>query len=196
MSATSETAICNLALIRIGKTRITSLTEGTTAADLCDLLYPQCRDDLLRSHPWNFATKRVTLALSSTTPNHEFTHYHVLPVDCLKVRRTSWEAEGIDGEYRIETVNGVRVLACNEDTVRIEYTAQITDTAIFDASFTDCLAQRIAAELAMPLADNQSLARSLWEVYRGKLAEAMTTDAQEGTPRDVVDASGWATARL
>lgn len=209
MSATSETEVCNIALTRIGHGQISSLTEGTKAADLCNLHYARTRDALLRAHPWNFATKRATLALSSTTPNHEFTYLHALPTDCLKVIRTSWEADGYTNAavygfpglsgyatdtvpYRIEG----RFLACNETTAKIEYTAQITDTAQFDANFTDCLAQRLAAELAMPLADNQALAKTCWDLYSAKLADAMTNDAQEGTPRDVVDVSGWLTARV
>lgn len=214
MSATSETEICNLALTRIGHAMISNLTEGTKAADLCALHYPRTRDALLRGHPWNFAVRRVTLAQLSTTPNHEFTYFHLMPTDCLKIIRTSWEADGSVGTavygfpglmgyadqvapYRIESLDGVgKVLACNEDTVKIEYIAQVTDTALFDDLFTDVLAQRLAAELAMPLADNQALAKSMWEIYTAKLADARTTDAQEGTPREAVDLGGWIVARV
>lgn len=96
-AVTSETEICNLALTSIGASMISSLDEGTKAADLCTLHYPRCRRALLRAHPWNFAIARVTLALSSTTPNHEFGYQHALPADCLKVIRTGWEADGTIG---------------------------------------------------------------------------------------------------
>jgi hypothetical protein len=209
MSATSEEEICNVGLSRIGHGIISSLTEGTKAADLCKLHYPRARDALLRAHPWNFAVKRATLGLSAIAPNHEFDYQHALPVDCLRVIRTDWEATGISNAaiygfpgimgytnanvpYRIEG----KFLLCNEDTAKIEYIAQITDTAQFDDLFTDCLAQRIAAELAMPLADNNALAKACWDLYAAKLAEAQTTDAMEGTPRDIVDTSGWLMARV
>lgn len=214
MSATSDTEICNLALSRVGnKRQISSLTEGTTEADLVNLHYARSRNALLRAHPWNFAIRRATLAQSSTTPNHEFDYYHVLPVDCLKVIRTNWEADGTFGTaiygfpglvggyetpipYRIESVAGVgRVLACNEATAKIEYIAEITDTALFDDLFTDLLAQRIAAEICPALTTNATMIKGLWEVYQSKLAEARTTDAMEGTPRAVVDDGGWLGAR-
>jgi hypothetical protein len=205
---TSETDICNMALDRLGHQTITSLDQGTKAADLCARNYPRSRDSLLRAHPWNFAIKRATLALSATTPNHEFTYQHALPVDCLKVIRTNWEAEGISGAaiygfpgmhgyadssvpYRIEG----RFLLCNETTAKIEYVAQITDTTQFDELFTDVLAQRLAAEIGQALTDNSSAVEKLWSIYQTKLNEARLTDAQEGTPREVVDLSPWLIAR-
>jgi len=59
----------------------------------------------------------------------------------------------------------------------------------------DLLAQRLAAELAPDFTDTQTLAKHMWEVYQIKLAEARTTDAQEGTPRDTVDVSPWVLVR-
>lgn len=189
--ATSETEICNLALSRLGQRQ--RIYGGSTVADECALHYPLCRDATLRAHPWNFAIRRATLAQDATTPNHEFDYRHALPTDCLKVIRTSWEAEGFyDTEYRIEG----RFLLCNEATAKIEYVARITDPAQFDELFTDVLAQRLAAELAVPVTDNHTLAEKLLGVYQTKLAEARSVDAQEGTPRAVVDTSPWITARL
>ena len=208
MAATSEVEICNLALTRIGHNMISALSENTKAGQLCNLHYARSRNAVLRAHPWNFAIKRATLALSATTPNHEFGYQHALPVDCLKVLRTSWEVEGSIGTaiygypgimgyanevtpYRIEG----RFLLCNEDTARIEYIAEITDTAQFDELFVDVLAQRLAAEIAMALTDNQAAAQTMREIYTSKLSEARSTDAQEGTPRAVLDQSGWIVAR-
>jgi hypothetical protein len=209
MSATTEVEICNLALTRLGHSMISSLAENTKAGNLCNLHYARTRNAVLRAHPWNFAIRRATLALDATAPNHEFTQRHALPVDCLKVLRTNWEADGTVGAavygypgimgyaheitpYRIEG----RYLLCNEDTVKIEYIAEITDVAQYDELFVDALAQRLGAELAVALTDNQSAAKTMWDIYSAKLAEARTTDAQEGTPRAIVDVSPWISARF
>lgn len=211
---TSPVDICNLALTRIGHSQISSLDENSKGADLCSLHYPICRDAVLRAHPWNFAIRRATLAQSSTTPNHEFEYYHVLPTDCLKVIRTDWEASGLastavygfpgihgyaggSAEYRIENVSGVgKCIATNERVVSIEYIAQIMDTAQFDPLFIDLLAQRIAAEVSIAFTDTQTVTKAMWDIYQSKLAEARTTDAQEGTPRDITDPSPWLAARV
>lgn len=198
----TETDICNLALTRIGHGQITSLSEGTKAADLCNLHYALARDFMLRDHTWNFSIRRTTLALSATAPNHEFTYQHALPSDCLKVIRTDLDdiAGGIEYSYPYSTgapyaIEG-RYLLSDEDTVKLEYVSRVTDTSQFDPGFVDCLAQRLAAELAMPLADNATLAKNMWDIYAAKLREARSVDAQEGTPREIVDATGWLTARL
>lgn len=204
----SETDIANLALSRLGHTSITSLAQGNKAATACQLHYPICRDAVLRAHPWNFAIKRETLAQDSTTPNHEFTYRHTLPTDCLKVLRTNWEADGISSTavYGFPGMNGYnaemapyriegRFLLANESVVKIAYIARIEDAAQFDALFVDLLAQRLAAEIAPAITDTQSVAKSMWDIYTMKLAEARTTDAQEGTPIDIVDVSPWIQAR-
>jgi hypothetical protein len=203
---TSVTDICNIALSRIGHGQITDFDSDTTkAGDICRLQYPICRDTLLRMHPWNFAIKRVSLALSATTPVFEYTYAFAMPTDCLKIVRTSWEANGWSNKddatrefwaqpsipYRIEG----GFLLCNDDTAIIEYVAKITDPAQYDAMFVDVLAQRLAAEIAMNLTDNQSFTKTAWDMYAIKLNEARTIDAQEGSARDIVDDSAWLQAR-
>ena len=204
----SETDICNMALDRLGHHTISSLDQGTKAADLCLRNYARCRDSLLRAHPWNFAISRSTLAQDATTPAFEFDYQHALPTDCLKVIRTSWEADGMSGAaiYGFPGINGYagatvpyriegRFLLCNEDTASIEYVSQITDTTQFDELFVDVLATRLAAEIGMALTDNSSAVEKMWGVYQTKLNEARLMDAQEGSPREVVDLSPWITAR-
>lgn len=216
--ATSETEIANLALSRIGKNNpITSLTENTVAAELCRLHYPICRDYLLRSHLWRFAIRRAALTRITATPAFEFDYAFQLPNDFLRLVRSSLEASkfsgpaiygypGINGyanegqSYRLEgmTISGVatRVIVCNDDTLSIEYVAKVTDVAQFDPMFTDVLAQYLAANICMPLADNASLAESVMAIYKDKLSDARSTGAMEGTPREVVDVSPWIAARV
>lgn len=211
MSAPSETHICNIALSRIGHNKpITDIaTDTSTAGDLSRLHYDICRDSILRAHPWNFAIKRAELSSAATSPNHEYDYAFALPVDCLRVIRTSWEATGWSARdeavrvfwdmptvpYRIENHQGARSLLCNESSVSIEYIAKVEDTTLFDAMFTDLLAARLAAEFAMPLADNATLAKNAWDIYGQKMSEARVMDAQEGSARDVVDTSPWIQAR-
>ena len=193
MSVTSEPQIANVALTRLGHLQIVTFDDGTKPSDLCRLHYPICRDALLRMHAWNFAIRRVALALSATAPNHEYSYAYALPTDCIRVIRTGLEADGFSGiDYRIEG----KFLLTDETPVNIEYVARITDVTQFDDMFVDVLAQRMAAEMAMPLTDNASLTKTAWDIYTTKLQEARTGDSQEGTPRDIIDMNGWLQARL
>lgn len=216
---TSVLEIYNLGVTRLGHEQMSSETENTKAGRLCRLHYPLLRDSVLRAHPWNFAIRRATLAQLSVTPAFEFTYAYALPTDpkCLKVVRTSYEANGFSStaiygypglvsygempiEVRVETINvsgtPVKALLSNEATMSIEYIAQITDVSLFDDLFTDCLAARLAAELAFPLTDNQSATKTMMDLYQMKLAEARVVDAQEGSPRDVVNTDPWLIARI
>ena len=53
--------ICNLALIQLGQTTITALTDDNENARRCNTLYEPVRDELMEKHPWNFAIERDTL---------------------------------------------------------------------------------------------------------------------------------------
>jgi len=67
--ALTESDIANLALLHLGdKGSITTLaTDTTPEARKLRALYEVRRDSLLRSYPWNFATKRARLAISYTS---------------------------------------------------------------------------------------------------------------------------------
>lgn len=217
--ASSVLEIYNLAITRLGHEQMSSEDENTKAGRLVRLHYPTIRDAVLRAHPWNFAVRRAALSALSVTPAFEFTYAFALPTSpyCLKVLRTSYEANGYSSaaiygypgivgygyvpvEYRVETIDvsgtPVRAILSNESTLSIEFIARIEDVALFDPLFIDALCARLAAELALPLTDNQSATKTMMDVYYSKLSEARTMDAQEGSPRDVVNTDAWLIARL
>ena len=77
--------LCNSALDKVGQGAITSLSDGTKSAKLCNRNWPLVRDRVLRSHPWNFAVKRTTLAASETAPDWGYTAKFPIPTDCLRI---------------------------------------------------------------------------------------------------------------
>lgn len=216
---TTVLEIYNMGITRLGHEPMSAVDENTKAGRLVRLHYPTVRDGLLRSHPWNFAVRRAALAQLSVTPSFEFDYAYALPTDpyCLKVLRTSFEATGFSSaavygfpglfgygpipvEHRIETIDvsgtPVRALLINESSVSIEYVARIEDVSLYDPMFVDCLAAKLAAEIAIGLTDNQSTAKTAMDIYQMKMSEARTMDAQEGSPRDVVNTDAWLIARL
>lgn len=68
--AANDIEICNAALSRLGAPAITSLSDLDKRSQSCALIYPRTRDHLLRSHPWNFALKRVLLVPYAATVNY------------------------------------------------------------------------------------------------------------------------------
>tara|TARA_R110000803_G_scaffold52732_2_gene108468 strand:- start:9729 stop:10310 length:582 start_codon:yes stop_codon:yes gene_type:complete len=183
----SEVQICNLALAKVGEEQITSLGEDSKVARLCNLVYEPQRDAVLRAHPWNFAVYRENLALDTTAPAYEYSSRFALPTDFLRLLGTNM----LDtSEFVIES----GYILCDESSLIAKFIKRVTDANQFDWLFIECLSAKIAAELAIAIADNRALSVDLFNLYKVKLAEARSTDAQEGTPQNLI-ADTWLNAR-
>ncbi len=193
---TSVTSICNLALSKIRANVITTIGENTVEARNCLIFYDPSRRAALEAHPWNFATRKVALARDATyTAAFGLAYRFALPADFLRIIQVDWEdldySDGWSLPYRIED----GYLHADESSVSIEYIYDCEDPNKFSATFVDMLAERLAAELSLPLADNSVMSEKHWNVYESKLREARNTDAQQGTPRGFY-ANVWTQARL
>lgn len=169
--ASSTVEICNNALIKIGANTITALSDDTKAARLCNKMYGIVRNDLLRSHIWNFALGRSQLAQLSNNPPFGYSYQYQLPSDCLRVIKL----HDSNAEYRIEG----RKLLTDANTVKLIYIKEITDTAQFDSTFDNVLALKLASELAYAMTQNGGLAGALKKEYELHLRRAKMIDAQE-----------------
>lgn len=184
--AVTEVSICNSALIKIGAERILSLDDNTARAKLLKEIYPLVRDDLISSHPWNFATGRVALAALATAPLYEWSYNFQLPSDCLRVYGTDIDPD----PWKVEEGK----LLCNSGTVTIKYIKQVTDTAKFSAYFVETFACRLAAEIAYALTQSTTLKDSAEAKYERQLRVARSFDAQESMG-DRVYADSWLNSR-
>ena len=181
----TEVSICSNALRRLGDDPITSLTDDTERARLCNAFYADARDACLRSHPWNFAITRASLTQLSSTPAYGFDYQYALPTDPYCLRVLSMEFE--DYIFKVENLaTEGRVLLTNEDTAKILYIARITDTALFDSLFVDTLTALLAAKLAYPVTNSVNLQTQMQNLYQIKLSEARSIDGQEGFINDLV----------
>ena len=181
----TEVSICSNALRRLGDDPITSLTDDTERARLCNSFYEDSRDAVLRSHPWNFAITRASLAKLSTAPAYGFANQFALPTNpyCLRVLGMEYE----DYIFKVENVaTHGRVLLTDESTANIIYVARITDTVLFDPMFVDVLTQKLAVDLAYPVTNSTTLQTQMQKVFEKKLSEARSIDGQEGFMDDLV----------
>lgn len=190
--ATSSVEICNSALVKIGATRISSLSDDSKEAKVCNEQYNKLRKKLLLSHLWNFAIRRVALADTGNTPVYEFSNEFALPSDVLRVIETNLLD---DQEWVIENnSSNQRVLLCNATTINIRYIKDVTDTTVFTPTFEESLAYLMAADLAMSIANSRSLSRDMYAAYKAEVAEARSFDAQENS-RQMVEANEWIDVR-
>jgi len=171
----SVVEICNLALSRIGSKPIQDLSEGTAAANYCKRFYDPCRKAALRAHRWNFALSTATLAQLDESPA-DYDYAYQLPGGCLRMLRILSQSPGTTAsEYRIRGQS----LLCNLDSVTVEYLADVTDTNYFDPEFVDALAYRLAADLAVAVANKAELQTSMMRMFQQAFWTARVDDAAE-----------------
>jgi hypothetical protein len=177
--ATTSVEIVNSALNKIGARRITSLSDGSKAAIIANDQYDRLRKEVLRSHPWNFAIAYAQLAATVNTPiwTKQWTKEFVIPTDVLRVLETDLTSDA-DWELGNNTDNN-KVIFTNSTSLKIKYIKDITNTTRFDAMFDEALAMRIAADLAYPLVQSQTVQQNMFNAYLRFMADARTMDAQE-----------------
>ena len=191
--ATSSVQICNSALVKVGAARIASLSDDTKAAKICNEQYDKLRKKLLRSHPWNFAIRRVALADTGVTPIWKYTNEFAIPSDTLRILDTNLNDQI---EWVVESsVSGARVVLTNSASMSIQYVKNVTDTTLFPPDFEEALSFLIAADIAYSLTNSRSLARDMFTLYKAEIAEARSFDAQESSLNEV-EANEWLDARF
>ncbi len=67
----------------LGASPLSSFSEGTDAAQVCDRVYDDLRDSVILTYPWSFSLKKIALARSVDTPVSEWTYQYPLPADLL-----------------------------------------------------------------------------------------------------------------
>lgn len=171
----TEVDICNAALLKLGDENIIStLGQDGREGESCEILYPQVRDWLLASHPWNFAIGRSLLAADTATPAFEYTKQYYLPSDCLRALKLY----DTDERWKVE---GDKLLT-DESTPRLIYIKAITNTGQFSPLFTETLALFLASALAAVIPGSDNKGQILRARANEILREARRRDGQEGTP--------------
>lgn len=190
--ATSDVAICNLAMQKLGASRIASLDDDSKNARECNACYEHLRDAEIRRYNWNFARRRTTLAASSVTPEYDYDYAFPLPTDFLRLLPPA--TYGLD--WRIENHEGQSAILTNDGTsIEINYLARITDPQKFDPSFDEMLACRIADHLCEAITQSNTKGQKANADYKEAKAEARLNNAFENIS-DEPQEDSWLVARL
>jgi hypothetical protein len=165
-------------LIKVGADRISSINQETKSARLLNAIWDEMVDAVLGAHPWKFATKRATLAPTSTTPAFGFDYEYDIPADCLRPLDTDPD----DINWVVE--NG-KILS-DESTLDIRYIWRNTDPASWDARFCEALAWKLAENVSYALAPSIELRSDCRKGFAVAMQEARTMDASQGILRGLV----------
>lgn len=179
--ATSPVQICSNALLLLGAQSINSFSDEYDRALLMSNLWANCRDSVLRSHPWNCAVKRVALAPDSATPAFEWDQQFSLPGDFLRLLSI-----GEEGETPAYVIEGGKIL-CDENPLNLRYIYQNTDVASWDAMLVEAMTAYMAMTAAYPITKSASMQDAMAKLYQFKMKQARAVDGQENPPEQVGD---------
>jgi hypothetical protein len=196
----SKILICNRALSKLGADRITSLDDDNKAARAMKSAFDFVRDAELRAHVWNFSVKRAELAAISETPVWGFSYQYALPADFLKLLEIrDLYASSNAQDYRtvpapLWQMEGGNLMTDAEAPIYIRYVSRVADPNLFDASFAESLACRLAAETAEEITESSGKVELAWKLYDRALKEALRADAIE-QPTEWLTDDAWIMVR-
>jgi len=178
----SKVDIINRALTKLNAKRITSINDGTKNSVEAKSVWDGILDEVLASFAWNFSTRRVKLAQLATDPIYGYDFQFRVPSE-PKVLRI-WEAVNDAGTFTkgwvIEGDDEGQLLLTNLNVIYIKYTARIIDTERFSPWMVECMATRLAAELAYPITGKSALVDKMMNQYLFKIQIAGVNEGQQG----------------
>lgn len=178
MSA-SDISICSNALLMLGAQPINSLDEDLDRARIAANLYPNVRDDVLRSHPWNCAIKRVILSPEATAPLYDFPYQFRLPADWLRTLQVGENYPGYGQDYLCEG----RMILTHEPHLKLRYLFRNDDVSTWDSMLVHVMTLAMAARMAYAITQSAALEQTRLQELQMALKAARSVDGQDDPPQ-------------
>lgn len=189
--------ICSDALVRLGANPIQSFTEGTPASQICSIVYPKVKGNLLSLYNWKFTHKKFQLARLAAAPKTQWKYQYALPSDRLSnVPFVLYEtaSQGAPAYKAFEFVG--EVVYSDAETLFIDYQGAVLDSQ-WPAYFTELVTVAIMGEIAFAITGEISEGeRNRRAVYGdpatgapGLLQRAKTRNSQQTPPQRLEDFS-------
>jgi hypothetical protein len=178
----TDIQICNLALARLGDSRITALTDATAQAQYCSLFYAQTLEELQTEFDWQFCRKLASLTADATAPAFGYARRFAVPSDFLRLIRLN----GIDEDENFskwEIVDGF-IHTDLAAPAQIEYIAHVTDAAKFPAVFVEIFSAKLAVNLALPLTASKDLFAQMAEIFSSNIQRPAVKSLILATAKD------------
>lgn len=181
MKINSEIGVYNLALNAVGeRANISSPTENSRRAEVCQLWYHLVRDQVLEAAPWPEATQTRRLALSAVAegewavghPMPGYSHVFALPADCLRPQHLEDFLP-----FELSTENEVKLLHCNTSRPILRYTYVQENVALWSNNLLMAIVYGLAAHISQPLTGKTSLTNALIERANDMILAARVSSA-------------------
>jgi hypothetical protein len=199
MKVSNPSEVCNLALLKIKQSSISSLTEDSMQAKACNRVYEQSKSALLSEYNWSFAIARKVLTVvtdNSRLPNEtdddynrrrdptlfEYVRRFQLPESFLRLAAVYNSFNGpvyaVTGCKPPFTLEGGFLLS-DLSIVKLKYVEDREDISKFSPQFIDCLILNIALRLTETFNDSGAYLQQLQSEYLLQLDKAKSSDCQQ-----------------
>ncbi len=186
--------IWNLALTRLGSTRVTSAADESKQAQSLAAIYDTVRLSELAAHPWVFAMTRAQIPASATAPPYGWTKAYPLPTGFLRMVEIGEYFVLYQPDLVLFEIEGREILCDEGSPLRIRYIQDITNAGLFTPLFVDALAFRLAFELAEDLTQSLSKRDAAEKAYEMSIRKARRANAIQLPPQPTPEDT-WLLAR-
>lgn len=177
----TKVSICSNALLLLGAKTINALDEDTDRASIAANLYDSIRDDMLRSHPWNCAVKRVILAPDAETPAFDYGAQFTLPADWLKTISVGTDYSQPDYKHEAGKI------LSDGTSLALRYIFRNEVEASWDSMLVRAMELKMSAEMAYPITGSASMADMMHNKLIQHMKSARAVDGQDDPPQTLGD---------
>jgi len=168
--------IANDALLALGHSTITALTDNVQGATLCNQYYDRVRKEALRRHAWAFAMDDAELSVATDDDGDDLTdvswvYVYTLPTDFLAPVMVNG-----DTGIRFEVRGGY--FLCDEEECTLRYIIDSDDPDDWSDEFTTYVGLALASRIAMPLTNDRAMVKDMIDITAMVYRTATAIDAR------------------
>lgn len=177
--ANTAIKVCSRASILMGGSPITSFTDGSAEADVCDAMYEDIARASLTNTRWRFATNQAVLNLLASAPVGRWGLGYQLPAGTLTVNAVTVN----DYPIGFDTYgDNIYANTTEADEVVADYIFRAPE-AQWPSYFTVAVEYSMAAVLAISVARDASLSQMMEQKAALSMAQARSRDSQRQTTK-------------
>ena len=185
MATISSVKIANMALSHVGaKSSIESFTENSAEARQVNLWYDYSRLQALEAFNWNFARKRITLAVhSEAAPTDIWAYRYQYPADCILVREIANPAgklaDAVPFDIEVDATGNEKTILTDVQDAKLVYTFDVTAPSLFSAFFVEVLSHLLAYHITFSITGDLKLKAAQLQIYMALMNKAPAHNANE-----------------
>ena len=203
MKISSETEICNLALLKVGQNTISSyddLNDQSVQAQLCRYTYDQARQSLLSQYQWSFACREDALTqIEAETKPIKYSFRYSLPENFLRLvtlydsaNRETIANTGYKPAYDIQSGQ----LLTDISGCKMKYVFDQGIVSQMSPLFVDAIVLSVAMRITKLLNDSSTYLQQLQQDYQMTFMQAKIEDARQKQINQVQSYPMWMESRL